>query len=77
MKAIILVSSIFYILGLKISDKLDIIKYHNTAVEKVIIHKATPEKTEKSINLKEADQLKPEQDSVAGGGLTTKILESK
>lgn len=47
MKAIILISSIFYILGLKISNKIDLIK-KSTPVEKVIIHsvqKANPEKT--------------------------------
>ena len=77
MKAIILVSSIFYILGLKISNKIDLIKHHNSGVEKVIIHNATPAQTDKSIELKEAAKLKSEQDSVAGGGITDKILENK
>lgn len=77
MKTIILVSSIFYILGLKISNKIDIIKHPHTAVEKVIVNKTTPMKTEKSIDLKEAAKLETEQDSVAGGGITSKILEYK
>ncbi len=46
MKAIILISSIFYILGLKISNKIDLVKKSNP-VEKIITHKvktAEPEK---------------------------------
>ncbi|QIA07922.1 hypothetical protein [Draconibacterium halophilum] len=46
MKALILISSIFYILGLKISNKIDLVKKSNP-VEKIIIHNvkvAEPEK---------------------------------
>ena len=77
MKAIILISSIFYILGLKISNKIDLIKHTPSGVEKVIIHKTIPAKVDKQIELKDASKLKSEQDSLAGGGMTNKILESK
>nr|WP_319569974.1 hypothetical protein [uncultured Draconibacterium sp.] len=39
MKALILISSIFYILGLKISNKIDLVK-KSSPVEKIITHKA-------------------------------------
>lgn len=76
MKAFILISSIFYILGLKISNKIDLIRHHNS-VEKVIIQKSTTLKSEKSIDFKNAEELKPAKDSVEAGGITDKILESK
>ena len=44
MKAIILISSIFYILGLKIGNKIDLVKKNNPA-EKVISEKTKAEKS--------------------------------
>lgn len=76
MKTFILISSIFYILGLKISNKIDLIRHHSS-VEKVIIQKSTNLKSEKSIDFKNAEELKPSKDSVEAGGITDKILESK
>lgn len=76
MKAIVLISSIFYILGLKISDKIDLIKRSNP-VEKIITHTAKPEKAEKSIELKEAEALKPEKDTTCGGGSCADVLQNK
>jgi len=43
MKAIILISSIFYILGLKIGNKIDFIKKSNP-VETIITNKIVPNK---------------------------------
>ncbi len=54
MKVIILVSSIFYILGLKISNKIDLIKRSNP-IQKVIMHTVKPESTEKSVDFKQAE----------------------
>lgn len=46
MKAIILISSIFYILGLKIGNKVDIVK-KNSPIEKIITNSI---KTTKPLN---------------------------
>ncbi len=75
MKAIILISSIFYILGLKISNKIDLFKRHQPDVKKVIIQNANAQKSEKSIEMKEAVKLKQEKDSLNGGMITDQILE--
>ncbi|HPF50982.1 MAG TPA: hypothetical protein PK335_05380 [Draconibacterium sp.] len=77
MKAIILVSSIFYILGLKISNTINLVKHQQSSVEKVIIHEASPVKKEKSLDITKSDQVNTVQDSASGGGMTDKILESK
>lgn len=47
MKALILISSIFYILGLKISNKIDLVKKSNP-VEKIITHKVEATDSEKN-----------------------------
>ncbi|MCY1723107.1 hypothetical protein OU798_22355 [Prolixibacteraceae bacterium Z1-6] len=60
MKTIILISSIFYILGLKISNKIDLIK-KVTPVDKITIHTAKPEKAEKTIDFKTAQEEEPEK----------------
>ncbi len=77
MKAIILVSSIFYILGLKISNTFDVIKHPRAAVEKVIVHEVAPKKLEKTFDLTKSELANPVKDSVSGGGLTDNILELK
>ncbi|WP_346860206.1 hypothetical protein [uncultured Draconibacterium sp.] len=64
MKAIILISSIFYILGLKISNKIDLIK-KVAPVEKVTIQKVKPEIQEKAVNFHEAQPTKTEDEPVA------------
>lgn len=53
MKALILISSIFYILGLKISNKIDLVKKSNP-VEKIITHKVNAAEPEKNATF-EAD----------------------
>ncbi|WP_297087675.1 hypothetical protein [uncultured Draconibacterium sp.] len=67
MKALILISSIFYILGLKISNKIDIVKKSNP-VDKIISHKvqsSEPDKTAKfEQEEKEADENEEKQPAV-------------
>ncbi len=64
MKAIILISSIFYILGLKVSNTIDLVKKSSPA-EKIITHKvqvAEPEKNacfEASAEEATAEKAKP------------------
>jgi len=77
MKAIILISSIFYLLGLKLSHKIDLVKSTTPAVSKVIIKGSENSESSKSIDFKEAEALKPEKDSVQGGGITDEVLQSK
>lgn len=76
MKTIILISSIFYILGLKISNKFDFVK-RSTPVEKIIVNKTKPAPPEKTIDFKEAEKEKPAADTLGGGSLTDKILEKE
>lgn len=63
MKAIVLISSIFYILGLKISNKIDLVN-KPCPVEKVTIHPAKPETPEKTIDFKEVQTEKKETSAV-------------
>ena len=63
MKALILISSIFYILGLKISNKIDLVKKSNP-VEKIITHKVKATEPEKNATFesnKEEDSPKKEK----------------
>jgi hypothetical protein len=69
MKVIILVSSIFYILGLKLSHKIDLIKT-TPQVEKISIGKATTVKTENAIEYKAAEALKENNDSTKCEGVS-------
>lgn len=77
MKAIILISSIFYILGLKLSNTIDLIKPGVKNVNKVVQQKSDDTKAEKSISFKDAEALKPEKDSTIGGGTTGDVLQYK
>ncbi|WP_321345634.1 hypothetical protein [uncultured Draconibacterium sp.] len=63
MKALILISSIFYILGLKISNKIDLVKKSNP-VEKIITHKVKTTETEETATFEanaEEDKSNKEQ----------------
>lgn len=60
MKIIILVSSIFYILGLKISHKIDLLK-RSHPVEKITIHQEKQIKPAKAIHF---DEVQTETKSV-------------
>ena len=66
MKAIILISSIFYILGLKLGNKIDIVKKTNP-VEKIITNCITPTKPAKAIQFEQKDAEKAQPDSLKGG----------
>lgn len=63
MKAIILISSIFYILGLKISNQIDLIKKNNP-VEKIVIQGVKPETPSKTVDFKEVLTEKKETEAV-------------
>ena len=77
MKVIILLSSIFYILGLKLSNKIDLIKT-TPGIEKFSIQKSTPSKPENSIGYKEAEELKAKTDTITcGGNNSGEVLEYK
>lgn len=56
MKAIILISSIFYILGLKISNKIDLVKKSNP-VDTIITNKITSQTPSKTIYINSEDGL--------------------
>ncbi len=56
MKALILISSIFYLLGVKISHNIDLFK-RTTKPEKIHTQEATPAKDEKNINFKEVQSI--------------------
>lgn len=72
MKAIILISSIFYLLGLKISHKIDLIKKGSPA-DKVITNKVVaPEKKAETIDYNEAAEIEAKKDTVVGAGSTDK-----
>lgn len=75
MKAIILISSIFYLLGLKLSHKMDFVKSTTPAVTKVIMKGSGDSESSKSIDFKEAEALKSQKDSVQGGGTTNEVLQ--
>ena len=74
MKAIILISSIFYILGLKIGNKIDLVKKSNP-VDKIITNSITTVKPSKSISFKDASGIKAESDSLKGDRNIDKLLE--
>ncbi len=77
MKAIILISSIFYILGLKISNKIDLIKRSNP-VEKIINNTITSKEPAKAYYFKGETEKKSENDSIKGGNENEdKLLRSK
>lgn len=57
MKAIILISSIFYILGLKISNQIELVKKCNP-VDTIITNKITPALPTKTIHFKDESGFK-------------------
>jgi len=56
MKALILISSIFYLLGVKISHNIDLFK-RTTKPEKIRVQEAVPSQNEKNIDFKEAQSI--------------------
>ncbi|MBT3383400.1 MAG: hypothetical protein HN778_05710 [Prolixibacteraceae bacterium] len=73
MKAIILISSIFYILGLKIGNKIDLVKKSNP-VEKIITNNIIVKKPAKTICFKDEVEIKVNQDSLKGGTINDELL---
>ena len=62
MKALILISSIFYILGLKISNKIELVKKTNP-VKKIITHKVKAAEPEKCTSFEaETEKEAPEKE---------------
>lgn len=66
MKAIILISSIFYILGLKLGNKIDLVK-DNEPTPKVITNKINTNKLEECSESCPESTKKIECDTVKGG----------
>ena len=73
MKAIILVSSIFYILGLKIGNKIDLVK-KDKQVEKVVTKKVKVTTPDKCCDYTEEVAKKSESDSIKGGSTYSDAL---
>lgn len=63
MKAIILISSLFYIIGLKIGNKIDLTS-KSSPVEKVITNKISPDKCDKTFEFKSETNVQSQPDSV-------------
>ena len=66
MKAIILISSIFYILGLKLGNKIDLVK-KSDPVEKIITHKIKADKPDKCCDYSKETTKKTVCDTLKGG----------
>ncbi len=66
MKTIILVSSIFYLLGLFIGNKIDLVK-KSIPVEKIIIHKIKEYKPSNCFCFNEKTTVKTETDTLKSG----------
>lgn len=73
MKAIILISSIFYILGLKISSNIDLVK-KSIPVNKISTNKITTKKPVQTTYFKDEVGLKTNSDSLKGGGFSDEML---
>ena len=73
MKAIILISSIFYFLGLFIGNKIDLVK-KSFPVEKIIIHKIQEYKPSKCFCFNEKAIAKTETDSTKVCNSNTDVL---
>jgi len=74
MKAIILISSIFYILGLKISNKIDLVKKSNP-VDTIITKQITSTTPSKTIHLKDEIGFKALADTLKDAKNSDNILE--
>jgi hypothetical protein len=78
MKAIILISSIFYLLGLKIGHKLDITKSSDSVDKIISVEKTSLQEKANSISLKDGLNLIDSKDSIQKSGITTNhFLRSK
>ena len=77
MKAIILISSIFYLLGLFLGNKIDLVK-KSIPVEKIIIHKIKEYKPSKCFCFNEKAAIKAETDTLkSGNSYSDALLKNK
>jgi hypothetical protein len=76
MKSIILISSIFYILGLKIGHKIDLFKNYNP-VEKISTTTNVVKEAAKSVYFKDEIKLKNNPDSLKNVKLSDKTAVEK
>jgi len=76
MKAIILFSSIFYLLGLKIGHKIDLFKNYNP-VEKITTTTNAVKQVRKTVYFKDEVKLKCDKDSLKNESLDNKTIEKK
>ena len=67
MKAIILISSIFFILGVKISHKIDIVKWHSPVNKIITVNPESNTEKSKSTTLKESLNFIDGKDSLQNG----------
>ena len=76
MKTIILISSIFYILGLKIGHKIDLFKNYNP-VEKISTTTNVVKEAAKSVYFKDEVKLKNNPDSLKNVSVADKTVTEK
>jgi hypothetical protein len=76
MKTIILISSIFYILGLKIGHKIDLFKNYNP-VEKISTTTNVVKKAAKSVYFTDETKVKSNPDSLRNVSVVDKKAEEK
>lgn len=76
MKTIILISSIFYILGLKIGHKIDFFKSFNS-VEKISTTTNVVKKAAKSVYFSDETKVKCKQDSLKNVSTVDKTAQKK
>ena len=74
MKAIILISSIFYILGLKISNHIELVKKCNP-VDTIITNKITTTSPSKAVHFTDETSLKILADSLKDVKKSNDLLE--
>jgi len=75
MKAIILISSIFYILGLKIGDKIDLTT-GTIEVKEITAPEVTPKKSETTIEYKEEINNQTQTDSLKNNSSEKELLDN-
>ena len=76
MKSILLFSSIFYILGLKIGHKIDLFKNHNP-VEKISTTTNDVKQTTKAVYFNDEVKLKSDTDSVKNTSIVDKAIKEE
>lgn len=76
MKAIILISSIFYILGLKIGHKIDLFKNYNP-VEKITTKTNIVKEAAKAVYFNDEVKPKSDADSLKNVSVVDKIAKEK